>query len=78
MFSMPGECDLVQSFVFGQGRIQISSLACLFDFVIWNEWFTEVSYYDLLTSKIYQVEGTILVSFRIFVNKIYTYRLKRW
>ena len=33
----------VQSFVFGQGRIQIPSLACLFDFVIWNEGFTEVS-----------------------------------
>ena len=24
------------------------SLACLFDFVIWNEWFTEVSYYDVI------------------------------
>ena len=29
--------------VFGQGRIQIPSLARLFDFVIWNEWFTEIS-----------------------------------
>ena len=37
MFSMPGESDLVESFEFGQGRIQIPSLACLFDFVIWNE-----------------------------------------
>ena len=37
MFSMPGESDLVESFVFGQGRIQIPSLACLFDFLIWNE-----------------------------------------
>ena len=35
--------DLVESFVFGRGRIQIPSLAWLFDFVIWNEWFTEVS-----------------------------------
>ena len=31
---MPGESDLVESFVFGQGRIQIASLVCLFDFVI--------------------------------------------
>ena len=37
MFSMSGESDLVESFVFGQERIQIPSLACLFDFVIWNE-----------------------------------------
>ena len=37
MFSTPGESDLVKSFVFGQLRIQIPSLACLFDFVIWNE-----------------------------------------
>ena len=36
-FFMPGKIDLVGSFVFGQGRIQIPSLACLFDFVIWNE-----------------------------------------
>ena len=43
MFSISGESDLVKSFVFGQGRIQIASLACLFDFVIWNEWFTKVS-----------------------------------
>ena len=28
--------DFVGSFVFGQERIQIPSLACLFDFVIWN------------------------------------------
>ena len=46
MFSMPKESDLVELFVFGQGRIQIPSLACLCDFVIWNEWFTEVSLYD--------------------------------
>ena len=26
----------------------------------------------------YQVEGTVLVSVRNFVNKIHTYRLKRW
>ena len=43
MFSMAGESDLVESFMFGQGRIQIPSLAYLFDSVIWNEWFTEVS-----------------------------------
>ena len=42
MFSMPGESDLEESFVFGQGRIQIPSFARLLDFVIWNEWFPEV------------------------------------
>ena len=42
MFSMPRESGLVESFMFGQGRVQILSLACLFDSVIWNEWFTEV------------------------------------
>ena len=31
---------------------------------------------DLLTSKIYQVEGTVLVSVRIFVYKVNTYRWK--
>ena len=31
----------------------------------------------LLTLKTYQVEGTVLISVRIFVNKINTYRLKR-
>ena len=28
MFSLPGESDLVESFMFGHGRIQIPSLAC--------------------------------------------------
>ena len=28
---IPRESDLVESFVFGQGRIQIPSLACIFD-----------------------------------------------
>ena len=37
MFSLPGESDLVESFMFGHGRIQIPSLACLFDSVIWSE-----------------------------------------
>ena len=37
MFSMPRESQLVESFMFGQGRIQIPSLACLFDSVIWSE-----------------------------------------
>ena len=37
MFSMLGESDLVESFIFGQGRIQIPSFACLFDSVIWKE-----------------------------------------
>ena len=35
MFSMPVESDLVESFMFGQVRIQIPSLACLFDSAIW-------------------------------------------
>ena len=30
------------------------------------------------TLKIYHVEGTVLVSVRIFVNKMNTYRFKRW
>ena len=34
MFSMPGESDLEESFIFGRGRTQIPSLACLFDSVI--------------------------------------------
>ena len=37
MFSMLGESDLVESFIFGQGRTQIPSFACLIDSVIWNE-----------------------------------------
>ena len=40
---MPEESDLVELFVFGQGRIHIPSLVRLFGFVIWDEWFTEVS-----------------------------------
>ena len=32
---------------------------------------------DLLTLKIYQVEEKVLVSVRIFVNEINTYRLKK-
>ena len=31
---------------------------------------------DLLTLKIHQVEGTVFISVRIFVNKINLYRLK--
>ena len=45
---MPGESDPEESFVFDRGRIQIPSLACLFDFVIWDEWFKEVSWYDVI------------------------------
>ena len=80
MFSMPGESDLVDSFMFGQGRIQIPSLACLFESVIWNDQMIyrgKVIWCDLLTLKIYQVKGTVLVSVHILVNKINTYRLKR-
>ena len=42
MFPMPGESDLVESFMFRLGRIQIPLLTCLFDFVIRNKWCTEV------------------------------------
>ena len=62
MFSTPGESDLVKSFVFGK----FSGINDLRRQLIC----------DLLTSEIYQVEGTVLVSFRIFVNKN-TSRLKR-
>ena len=48
MFLTSGESDLVESFVFGQGRMQIPSLACLFDFVIWNGLLTAVSQYDVI------------------------------
>ena len=34
---MPGESDLVDSFMFWQGRIQIPSLARLFESVIWSD-----------------------------------------
>ena len=44
MFSMPGGSDLMESFL---------SLACLFDSVTWNEWFTSVSWCDV----IYNVEN---------------------
>ena len=80
MFSMPGESDLVDSFMFGQGRIQIPSLACLLESVIWNDQMIyrgKVIRCDLLTLKIYQVKGTVLVSVHILVNKINTYCLKR-
>ena len=80
MFSMPGESDLVDSFMFGQGRIQIPSLASLFESVIWNDQMIyrgKVIWCDLLKLKIYQVKGTVLVSVHILVNKINTYRLKR-
>ena len=52
MFSMLGESDLVESFIFGQGRTQIPSFACLFDSVIWNEWFTEEGYYSFVSSQL--------------------------
>ena len=34
---LPGESELVEFFMFSQGRIQIPSLACLFDSVNWSE-----------------------------------------
>ena len=45
---MPRESQLVESFMFGQGRIQIPSLACLFDSVIWSERFSGVSLNDVI------------------------------
>ena len=42
IFSLPGESDLVEPIRFGQGRIQLPLLACLFDSVIWSEWFKMV------------------------------------
>ena len=37
MFSMPGESDLVESFVFGQGRIQIP-IVSMFIWFYYLEW----------------------------------------
>ena len=44
----------------------------------WMIYGSKLTWCDLLTSEIYQVEGTVLVSVRTFVNKVNTLRLKRW
>ena len=56
----------------------IVSMFIWFCYLEWMIYGGKLIWCDLLTSKIYQVEGTVLVSVRIFVNKINTYRLKRW
>ena len=55
-------------------RTNSDTIVGMFIWFCYLEWMIS----DLLTTKIYQVEGTILVSVRNFVNKINTYRLKRW
>ena len=56
----------------------IISMFIKFCYLEWMTYESKLIWCDLLTSKIWQVEGTVLVSVRIFVNKINTYRLKRW
>ena len=71
MFSMPGESDLVESFVFGQGRIQIPSLACLFDFLIWNEWFTEMLWFNFILGS-----NFIFLCFKFIIKHYNTQKQK--
>ena len=56
----------------------IVSMFIWFCFLEWMIYPGKSIWCDLLTLKIHQVEGTVLVSVRIFLNKIITYRLKRW
>ena len=56
----------------------IVSMFIWFCYLEWMIYGGKLIWSDLLTSKIYKVEGTALISVRIFVNKINTYRLKRW
>ena len=51
----------------------IVSMFIWFCYLEWMIYGGKLIWCDLLTSKIYQVEGTVLVSVRIFVNKINTY-----
>ena len=79
MFSMPGESDRVESSVFGQGRINSDTIVSMLIWFCYMEWMIyggKLIWCDLLTSQIYQVEGTVLVSVRIFVDKMNTYRLE--
>ena len=56
----------------------IVSMFIWFCYLEWMIYGGKLIWCDLLTSKIYQVEGTVLVSVRIFVNEMKTYWLKRW
>ena len=56
----------------------IVSMFIWFCYLEWMIYGGKLIWCDLLTTKIYQVEGTVLVSVRIFANTTNTYRLKRW
>ena len=56
----------------------IVSIIIWFCYLEWMIYGGELIWCDLLTSKICQVEETVLVSVRIFVNKININRCKRW
>ena len=56
----------------------IVSMFIWFCYLEWMIYGGKLIWCDLLTSKICLVERTVLVSVRIFINKINTYRLKRW
>ena len=56
----------------------IVSMFIWFCYLEWMIYGGKLIWCDPLTLKICKVEGTVLVSVRIFVNKIDTYRLKRW
>ena len=71
---MHGESDLVESFMFGQGQFKtIVSMFIWFCYLEWVIYGGKLIWCDLLTSKIYQVEGIVLVSVRIFANKVNTW-----
>ena len=62
-------------------RTNSDTIVTMFIWFFYLEWMIyggKLIWCDLLTSKIYQVKRTVLVSVRIFVNKINTCRLKRW
>ena len=72
-------CDLLTSKIWPRTNSDtIISMFIKFCYLEWMTYESKLIWCDLLTSKICQVEGTVLVSVRIFVNKINTYRLKRW
>ena len=57
------------------GRLCSDTIVSMFIWFYCLEWMIyggKLIWCDLLTSKIYQVEGTVLVSVRIFFNKINT------
>ena len=60
-------------------RTNSDTIVSIFIWFCYLEWMINggnLIWCDLLTSKIYEVEGTLLVSVRIFVHKINTYHLK--